>query len=210
MRKEIAGIVLAGGRSTRMGGGDKGLSMLAGRPILAHVLSRLHPQVQRLALNANGDPSRFDAFGLPVVPDTVEGFAGPLAGVLSGLEWAAAEPSVEMVVSAAADTPFLPENLVERLAAAVEGKAGTVAVACSGGRRHPVFALWPVSLRVSLAQALLAGERRVFAFLDAHESVDVEFPPEHWGRYPVDPFFNINTPPDLAEAERLLEGRADG
>ncbi len=210
MRKEIAGIVLAGGRSTRMGGGDKGLLTLAGRPVLAHVLARFESQVETLALNANGDPSRFDAFGLPVVADTVEGFAGPLAGILAGLEWAASRTSAKRVASAAADTPFLPENLVERLATAAEGRPQAIAVACSDGRRHPVFALWPASLRAPLARALLAGERRVSAFLAAQDCVDVEFPAGLWGTRAVDPFFNINTPSDLAEAERLLRSRADG
>jgi molybdopterin-guanine dinucleotide biosynthesis protein A len=207
MKNKIAGIVLAGGRSTRMGGGDKSLLTLAGQPVLAHVVSRMAPQVERLALNANGEASRFKPFGLPVVADTVEGFAGPLAGILAGLEWATANTPLDFVLSAAADTPFLPRNLADRLAAATEGRTEAIAVACSGGRRHPVFALWPLSLRAALERALARGERKVSVFLDAHDYVDVEFPAEKWGARTVDPFFNINTPQDLAEAERMVGGR---
>lgn len=204
----IAGVVLAGGRSTRMGGGDKGLLALAGRPVLAHVVARLSPQVKTLALNANGDPSRLTAFGLPVIRDTVEGFAGPLAGILAGLQWTTTATSLNWMATAAADTPFLPGDMVSRLAAACAGKPERIAVACSDSRRHPVFALWPVSLREPLKQALAAGERRVSAFLDAQDCVDVEFPAQGCGKFTVDPFFNINTPADLAEAQRLFEGTA--
>ncbi len=209
MRNKVAGIVLAGGRSTRMGGGDKGLLVLSGRPILTHVVSRLSPQVDALALNANGDASRFGGFGLPVVADSVGEFAGPLAGILAGLEWTAAGTGLDRTASAAADTPFLPRDLVARLAEAAEGSAGKIAVACSDGRRHPVFALWPVSVRAALKDALMAGERRVSSFLEAQGCINVEFQPERWGGYVVDPFFNINTPSDLAEAERLMEMQPD-
>ncbi len=205
MRNGIAGVVLSGGRSTRMGGGDKGLLALAGRPILAHVVSRLEPQVETLVLNANGDASRFDTLGLPIVPDTVEGFAGPLAGILAGLQWASAQQGLKAMVSAAADTPFLPLDLVERLVAAVAKKTDRIAVSCSNGRRHPVFALWPVSLRAPLQAALAAGERKVSAFLDKHGFVDVDFPVTGAADLAIDPFFNINTPAELAEAERLLK-----
>jgi molybdopterin-guanine dinucleotide biosynthesis protein A len=204
----IAGIVLAGGRATRMGGGDKGLLTLAGRPVLAHVLSRLAPQVEKLALNANGDAARFETFGLPVVADTVEGFAGPLAGILAGMEWVTANTSLDRMVSAAADTPFLPADLAHRLLAATQDRKDAIAVACSAGRRHPVFALWPISLRASLQCALASGERKVSAFLDAYYCVEVEFPNARWGEQAVDPFFNINTPQDLAKAELMLEARA--
>lgn len=204
MSKEIAGIILAGGQSSRMGGGDKGLLELDGRSVLAHLVARLEPQVDRLALNANGDASRFAAFGLPVVADTIEGFAGPLAGVLSGLEWASSA-RLAKAVSAAADTPFVPLDLVGRLSASVDGNPNAIAVACSAGRRHPVFALWPVALRSALARALANGERRVSAFIDAHEHVEVEFSLASPGNRPVDPFFNINTPQDLEEAERMLK-----
>lgn len=209
MTQAIAGIVLAGGRSSRMGGGDKGLLALSGRPVLAHVLERFRPQVGPLALNANGDASRFRAFGLPVVADTVGNFAGPLAGVLAGLDWTVADTGLERMASVAADTPFLPCDLVARLAEAAAA-SGRIAVACHEGRRHPVAALWPVSVRAALRSALEAGERRMLAFLDAQGCVEAEFPAARWGDSTVDPFFNINTPSDLAEAERLLEGRRHG
>ncbi|HEY4193025.1 MAG TPA: molybdenum cofactor guanylyltransferase MobA [Mesorhizobium sp.] len=207
MNHEIAGIVLAGGLSTRMGGGDKGLLALAGRPVLAHVISRLEPQLGSLALNANGDPSRFETFGLPIIADTVAGFAGPLAGVLAGLEWAASATGAKFVVSAAGDTPFLPADLVGKLSSALAGQAGQVSVACSGGRRHPVFALWPVSLRSTLADVLRRGERKVSALQDMLGCIEVQFPIEQWGARRVDPFFNINTPQDLADAEPMTGSR---
>lgn len=207
MKNQIAGIVLAGGQSTRMGGVDKGLLILGGQSVLAHVVSRMAPQVAKLALNANGDVSRFGMFGLPVVTDTVEGFVGPLAGITAGVEWVAAYTPLEFVITAAADTPFLPRNLADRLAAATEGRTEAIIVACSGGRRHPVFALWPVSMRAALKRALERGERKVSAFLDAHDCVEVEFPIKRWGLHPVDPFFNINTPQDFVQANRMLEGK---
>lgn len=187
-----------------MGGGDKALLHLAGRPLLTHVVSRFAPQVDKLALNANGDARRFSGFGLPVIADTLEGYAGPLAGILAGLEWAASDPSLDRLASVSADSPFFPAHLVERLAAAVEGSPDSIAVACSAGRRHPVFALWPVSLRTYLHRFLTAGERKVSLFLDAHACVEVDFPPEGKGSSLLDPFFNINTPQDLAEAGRWL------
>lgn len=202
MKDEIAGIILAGGLSRRMGGGDKGLLNLAGRSILSRVISRLERQIGTLALSANGDASRFQEFDLPVLADTVEGFAGPLAGVLAGLQWASTHPRVTCLVSAAGDTPFLPSDLVERLVAAASVHPGSIAVACSNGSRHPVFALWPISLRAPLADELAAGERRVSAFIDRHAHVEVEFPPD--GTHGVDPFYNINTPQDLTEAARIL------
>jgi molybdopterin-guanine dinucleotide biosynthesis protein A len=204
MSDEIAGVILAGGLSRRMGGGDKGLLELAGRPILSHVIARLAPQVAQLALNANGDASRFQHFGLPVIADTVDGFAGPLAGVLAALEWAVANGSATSVVSAAGDTPFLPLDLVERLASAAGASPGRIAVAHSGGRSHPVFALWPISLRSPLSRALADGQRKVSAFIEAQDHVHVEFAPETEGGQVVDPFFNINTPGDIAAAERIL------
>lgn len=202
MKQNIAGVVLAGGLSRRMGGGDKGLLSLSGRPILAHVVSRLAPQVEMLALNANGDAARFQQFGLPVLADTVEGFPGPLAGILAGLEWAATIPHMTSLVSAAGDTPFVPSNLVERLVAAAESRPGSIIVARSGGRLHPVFAMWPISCREALSAELASGERKVTAFIQRHHHVEVEFPPEMYRN--IDPFYNINTPEDLVEAERIL------
>lgn len=206
MDREVAGIILAGGQSRRMGGGDKSLLVLGGGRVLDHVVARFAPQVGPLVLSANGDPSRFAEVALPVLADTVTGFAGPLAGILTGLEWAAANTASTALVTAAGDTPFLPRNQVERLTAAVEARPGAIAVARSGGKRHPTFALWPAELHDALRRFLIdENNRRVSAFIDRHEFVEVEFPMLASGEHAIDPFFNINTPDDLAEAERLLQ-----
>jgi molybdopterin-guanine dinucleotide biosynthesis protein A len=196
----IAGIVLAGGLSRRMGGGDKCLQPLAGRPLLAHIVERAAGQVTALALNANGDAARFAAFGLPVVADSVPRFAGPLAGVLAGLDWAAAsDPRCTHVASFAGDAPFLPRDLVARLWAAVADGRHELACAASGGRAHPVFGLWPVTLREALRRAMVEeGVRKVDVWTARYDLVAVDF-----ATAPVDPFFNANWPEDLAEAERL-------
>jgi molybdopterin-guanine dinucleotide biosynthesis protein A len=206
MSRDIAGIILAGGLSRRMGGGDKTLLALGGRPLLDHVVTRLAPQVGSLVLSANGDPARFAASGLPVLADTVEGHAGPLAGILTGLEWAAANTACKSLVTAAGDTPFLPEDLVERLAEAATKQPGSIAVASSGGRRHPTFALWPLGLRQALRHFLVDEDnRRVSAFIERHDFVEVEFPLSALGGSEIDSFFNINVADDLAVAERLLQ-----
>ncbi|RVD70897.1 MAG: molybdenum cofactor guanylyltransferase MobA [Mesorhizobium sp.] len=204
MDQNIAGIILAGGQSRRMGGGDKTLLVLGGRSLLDHVVARLVPQVGPLALSANGDPARFARFGLPVLADTVEGYAGPLAGILTGIEWASI--ACDAVVTVAGDTPFFPKDLIERLATAAATKPGAVTVASSGGRRHPTFALWPLGLHDALRRFLVDEDnRRVSAFIDRHDVVDVEFPMLASGGQQIDPFFNINMPDDLAIAERLLQ-----
>ena len=197
---KIAGVLLAGGQSQRMGGGDKNLRMLGGKPILAHIIERAKPQVDALVLNANGDPQRFAGFGLPIVRDSVAGFAGPLAGVLAGLDWAATNlPEAELVASFATDAPFFPRDLVRRLAVALEEGGFDLACAQSNGQAHPVFGLWPVSLRGALREALAGGLRKVDRWTARYKLVEVEFLAE-----PVDPFFNANSPEDLAEAERLV------
>lgn len=200
VRENVVGVLLAGGRARRMGGGDKPLRLLAGRPLLDHVLDRARPQVAALAINANGDGSRFQRYGLPVVADVVDGFQGPLAGVLTGLEWAVRErPGVGWLASFATDAPFVPRDLVTRLAAAVDAGAD-IACAASGGRDHPVFALWPVRLRDPLRWALITeGVRKIDQWTARYRLARVEFPTE-----PLDPFFNVNRPDDLAEAERLM------
>ncbi|AZO47036.1 MAG: molybdenum cofactor guanylyltransferase MobA [Mesorhizobium sp.] len=204
MDQNIAGIILAGGQSRRMGGGDKTLLVLGGRSLLDHVVARLVPQVGPLALSANGDPARFARFGLPVLADTVEGHAGPLAGILTGIEWASI--ACDAVVTVAGDTPFFPKDLIERLATAAATKPGAITVASSGGRRHPTFALWPLGLHDALRRFLVDEDnRRVSAFIDRHDVVDVEFPMMASGGQQIDPFFNINMPDDLAIAERLLQ-----
>lgn len=201
----IIGIVLAGGRSQRMGGGDKGLRLLGGRPLLAHVTERLRPQVDRMALNANGDPGRFAAFGLPVIPDSLPDFAGPLAGVLAGMDWAAQVPEVHYIVTAPADGPFLPRDLVHHLASQLLAEDAELAVAASAGQPYPVIGLWPVVLREELRHALtIEHEHKVDAWTARYRRVIAEFP-----AHPVDPFFNANTPEQLAEAERLLATQAD-
>ena len=206
MSRDIAGIILAGGLSRRMGGGDKTLLALGGRPLLGHVVARLAPQVGSLALSANGDPARFAASGLSVLADTVEGHAGPLAGILTGLEWAATNTACKSLVTAAGDTPFLPVDLVAMLASAAAGRPGSIAVASSSGRRHPTFALWPLGLRQALRHFLVDEDnRRVSAFIERHDFVEVEFPLLAAGGGQVDPFFNINVADDLAVAERLLQ-----
>ncbi|CCV13699.1 molybdenum cofactor guanylyltransferase MobA [Mesorhizobium sp. STM 4661] len=206
MGRDIAGIILAGGRSRRMGGGDKSLLALCGNSLLDHVVSRFAPQVSPLALSANGDPARFARIGVPVLADVVEGFAGPLAGILTGLEWAAADTACETLATVAGDTPFLPRDLVERLVAAAGERAGVIAVASSSGKRHPTFALWPIAARKALRHFLVDDDiRRVSAFIDRHGFIEVEFSLLKSGEHEIDPFFNINTPDDLAVAERLLQ-----
>ncbi|QBK31060.1 molybdenum cofactor guanylyltransferase MobA [Roseitalea porphyridii] len=201
-KKTILGVVLAGGQSRRMGGTDKALVPLAGRPLIAHVAGRLAPQVDAVAINANGDPARFEETALPVFADTVAGHAGPLAGVLAAMDHAARHhPSVTHVATAATDTPFFPEDLVARLSAAAT-TANTIAMATSDGHRHPVFALWPVALADDLGDWLETSDTlKVMAFVQRHHLAEVDFPV---GRDGTDPFFNINTPDDLARAETFM------
>jgi molybdenum cofactor guanylyltransferase len=200
---KIVGLLLAGGLSRRMGGGDKTLREIGGKTILDRVIERMRPQVSALVLNANGDPARFAAYGLPVVADGIADFAGPLAGVLAGLDWAAANrPDCAMVASVATDAPFLPEDLVARLAAGVSEAGADLACGASGGQAHPVIGLWPVRLRDDLRHALVdEGIRKVDVWTSRYHLATVEFPV---GR--IDPFFNANRPDDLAAAERLLAG----
>lgn len=198
--KAPVGVILAGGQATRMGGGDKGRLPLGGQTILDHVVARLRPQVADLALNANGDPDRFADLGVPVVADSVGGFSGPLAGVLAGMDWAA-DKGATHIVTAAADTPFFPGDLVPVLMAAAEAQSKPIALAKTDNGRHPTFGFWPVDLREDLRRSLSDGLRKVVLWTDAHGTANAEFPVERF-----DPFFNVNTPDDLAEAERLLEG----
>ncbi len=205
MVQNIAGIILAGGLSSRMGGGDKCLLELSGKPILRHVIERIRPQVAMLGLSANGNPNRFSQIGLPILPDTIEGYVGPLAGVLAGLEWIEKQDSVRALVTVAGDTPFFPRDLVSRLALAADPTEDTIAVARAGERDHPTFALWPKTMASPLRSYLLQGGRRVFGFIEARSSVAVDFQSNDG----TDPFFNINTPENLAEAERIVgEGSA--
>jgi molybdopterin-guanine dinucleotide biosynthesis protein A len=207
--QSVTGVLLAGGQSRRMGGGDKGLLDLAGRPMLAHAIERLSPQVDRMVINANGDPARFAAFGLPVVADTVPDFAGPLAGVLAGMRWSRANaPAARWIATAAGDAPLLPRDLVARCMRAVEDRpehrTGAIALAQSAGELHPVIGLWPVALADDLEAQLAAGIRKVLAWTDRHGTVPVPFPFVRIGGTDLDPFFNANTPQELDDLRALL------
>lgn len=195
------GLLLAGGLARRMGGGDKPLRLIAGRSILGHVAQRVGPQCDGLLVNANGDPARFSDYDLPVVADSIPDFAGPLAGILAGLDWMAKNrPDLHWLVSVAADTPFIPSDLVARLHQARQQAGLPLACAASGGWTHPVIGLWPVSLREDLRHALIVeDERKIDRWTARHGCASAEWPTD-----PVDPFFNANKPDDLAEAERLF------
>jgi molybdopterin-guanine dinucleotide biosynthesis protein A len=194
----IFGVILAGGSGRRMGGADKALLRLAGRSLVSRAADRLGPQVEALAISANGDPARFAPLGLPILPDTAP--QGPLSGVLAALDWAAAQGAT-MLVTAAVDTPFFPPDLVPRLILAAETARTSVALAESGGRVHPTFGLWPVTLRDDLRAALARGEARVMDFAHSHCFATAPFSQET-------AFLNLNTPEDLARAEVLVTGAA--
>jgi molybdenum cofactor guanylyltransferase len=205
----VVGILLAGGKSSRMGGGDKCLLPLAGRPILAHVLERLKPQVSDIVINANGDLSRFSSFGLPVVPDHLGDHAGPLAGVHAGMEWALANrPRSRFVITAATDTPFFPADLVGRFRSVIGEHDLRLLVARSEGGVHPVFGLWPMSLAPILESSLKGGMRKVGDFVRQQGAEEVAFPAKNVGGRTIDPFFNINRPDDLDQAQAFLQGKA--
>jgi molybdopterin-guanine dinucleotide biosynthesis protein A len=201
---DIPGVILAGGLATRMGGGDKALLALGRRPVLAHVIDRLAPQVTEIALNANGDPARFAGFGLPVIADSEPDHPGPLAGVLAGLDWAAGQGAGH-IVTVAADTPFFPDDLVVRLTEAAQAAPIALAATPVPGRgllRQPTFGLWPVALRDDLRAALLGGVRKVVHWADRHGVGLAEF-----SATPHDPFFNLNRPEDMIQAEDILKAR---
>jgi molybdopterin-guanine dinucleotide biosynthesis protein A len=194
------GVVLAGGLSRRMGGGDKPLRMVQGRTLLEHISGRLEPQCSEVILNANGDPTRFMTAGLVVVPDNIPDFVGPLAGILAALDWAAVyRPGIEWVVSVAADSPFLPCDFVSKLHSARLQCGARLACARSAGRAHPTNGLWWVPLREDLRNALTHEKVRKIDHWTARHGVAIA----DWQSCPVDPFFNVNTPDDLVEAERL-------
>ena len=194
------GLILAGGLARRMGGGDKALIEIGGKAILSHVIERLGPQCDGLLLNANGDAARFASYGLPVVADSVPDFAGPLAGILAGLEWAAQNrPDLDWIVSLAADGPFPPRDLVARLHADRIAHKAELVCAASGGFTHPVVGLWPVSIAAALRHALVVeDERKIDRFTARFPIVATE-----WKTEPFDPFFNTNAPDDVAAAERI-------
>lgn len=206
MSNNVPGLILAGGLARRMGGGDKSLLLLRDKEILSHVIERLAPQVGQILLNANGDVSRFSRFGLPVLPDSLPDYPGPLAGVLAGLDWAA-DQGHDHIVTVAADTPFFPLDLVKALTDAATHQAKPIALAATrdpdkGLLRQPTFGVWPTALRQDLRRSVQDGLRKIVAWTDRHGTALAEFP-----AIPFDPFFNINTPADLQQAAKMLEAR---
>jgi molybdopterin-guanine dinucleotide biosynthesis protein A len=199
--KGVIGVLLAGGKSRRMGGGDKNLRQLGGETILSRVVRQARPQVETLILNANGDASRFEAYDLPIIPDVVGDHAGPLAGVLTGMAWAREnKPSAPWVVTFPTDAPFFPDDLVDSLRQAVDMAGDDLACAGSMGRPHPVFGLWPVWLYDRLRHAVVEeGVRKIDEWTARYRIVEVDFPAD-----PIDPFFNLNSPEDLETAEKLI------
>lgn len=213
-RSEILGVILAGGAGRRMFAaqgrdsgserGDKGLIDLNGRPMLSHVIERLAPQVSEIILNANGDPSRFADFGLPIIADHDDSRAGPLAGFAAAMAWAKQNrPDIRAILTVSVDTPFLPLDLAMRLSHASENGP---AIATSDGQRHPTIGLWPLTLKKVLLDALASGQRRVENFAQHHQAIAVSFPFSEIGSQRIDPFFNANTPDDVAAARAILAG----
>lgn len=200
-------IILAGGLASRMGGGDKALREIGGLSLFARVIDRLSPQASGMAINANGDAARLAALNLPIIPDDIADHPGPLAGVLAGMEWAAGQ-GASHIITVAADTPFFPLDLTERLAAAICAETPIALAATPDDRpgregklaRHPTFGLWPVALRHDLRAALHDGVRKVVLWTDRHGTASVAFSAE-----PFDPFFNVNTPDDMRAAEKIAQ-----
>jgi len=203
----VTGVIVAGGLSRRMGGGDKTLLDLGGGTMLGCIVERLRPQVGALIINANGDASRFAAFGLPVVPDETADYPGPLAGMLAGMRWSLAHaPSARHIATVSSDAPFLPTDLVARLSSAIADRPDAIALARSADGLQPVIGLWPVALAGDLEAGLAAGTRKILAWAERHAIVHVDFPPLDIGGRSVDPFFNANTPEDFALVRELLGG----
>ena len=205
--KQPLGVILAGGLARRMGGRDKGRLLLQGQSMISRVLERLAPQVAQVGLNANGDLNRFDDLGLPIFPDSIDGYAGPLAGVLAGLDWACAQGG-EHIVTVAADTPFFPCDLVHQLILASNGMKVPLALAATKeangeSMRQPTFGLWPVALKEDLREHLQNGLRKIVHWADMHGAGRAAFSSK-----PFDPFFNVNTPQDLDTASALLRDHA--
>jgi molybdopterin-guanine dinucleotide biosynthesis protein A len=198
--EKTLGLVLAGGLARRMGGGDKALIEIGGRTILDRVLETITPQCDGVILNANGDPSRFAQFGLPIVADDIPDFAGPLAGILAGLDWAATHrPDITWVASVPGDCPFLPSDLVDSLHTARSASGTQLACAKSGDWRHPVAGIWPVGLRADLRRALVDEDLHKIEVWTARHGIAIA----EWPDQPVDPFFNVNTPEDRARADNI-------
>lgn len=203
----VTGVIVAGGLSRRMGGGDKTLLDLGGGTMLACIIERLRPQVGALILNANGDASRFAAFALPVVPDEITDYAGPLAGMLAGMRWSLAQaPAARHIATVSSDAPFLPADLVARLSSAIADRPDAIALARSPDGLQPVIGLWPVALADDLQAQLAAGTRKILVWAERHAIVEVDFPHVDIGGRSIDPFFNANTPEDFALVRALLGG----
>lgn len=201
----ILGVILAGGRATRMGGGDKGFKQIGGQPMLARVINRIGPQVERLIINANGDPDRFIDFDLPVIPDDLPDHPGPLAGILAAMDYAAELTPENLILSIPADCPFLPHDLAPKLLALLKLHDSRISIAHSGGLAQPAVALWDISLRHDLRRALEGeGLRKIDLFTAQYSTTSVD-----WPITPYDPFFNANTPDDLALAESIASRYAD-
>ncbi len=202
MTNKPLGLILAGGLARRMGGGDKGLIKIGDQTILDRALTRMKPQCSQMIINANGDPARFAFTGLPVVPDDIPDFAGPLAGILAGLDWAHTNaPDTDYIVSAPGDCPFLPRELVRRLEEVRDQHGKPLACAKSGDWRHPVVGLWPVALRSDLRRALMDEQLHKIEIWTARHGVAIA----EWPDQPIDPFFNVNTPEDAARANEIAE-----
>ena len=199
----IGGCILAGGLSTRMGEHEKCLMALRGKPLMGHVIDRLQRQASKLIINANGDPERFERFALPVVADTVDGFAGPLAGVLAAMDWYRENaPEVTHVLSVAGDTPYFPSDFLGKLAMALNEASKNVALAYFDGQRHPTFGLWAIDLRDALHNFLVEeGNRKIMLFVERIGFAQHDFACGWNNKY--DPFFNVNTPEELSEAQSI-------
>lgn len=203
MSLSIAGIVLAGGLSRRMGGINKATIELSGKTMLAHAVERLTHQVTPIAINSNA--LDIETHGLPLLPDSLKGFRGPLAGILTGLEWAKAAGHTH-IISAATDTPFFPDDLLEQFLLANEAKTDRIILATSDSNRHPVFGLWPTSIEDDLKNWFATTDtNKVLAFVHRHDWAMADFPMMGKTDQQLDPFFNINTMDDLAIAEEWLK-----
>ncbi len=202
----ISGVLLAGGKSRRMGGGDKCLLELAGSPMLAWVIERMQTQVDSLAINANGSPARFSLFNRPVIPDPYPGQLGPLAGILAGMRWASEKsPDYTHIATCPTDAPFIPLDLVKKLNLKCRSDGSNIVLASSNGRTHPVFGLWPVKLKDDLDEAVRSGTRKIMDWAEKHPTQIVEFKSVKIGTHDMDPFFNTNTPENMGEARLALE-----
>jgi molybdopterin-guanine dinucleotide biosynthesis protein A len=205
-RSRIAGVILAGGRSRRMGGGDKALMPLAGTPMIAHIAGRLAPQVGAAVIVANGDVTGLRPLGLPIVTDAVGDYSGPLAGLLSGMIWAREHrPEAQWIATTPCDTPFLPEDYVGALRQAAGDRAEAIAIAASESGSHFASGLWPMVLQKDLAASLEAGEHRMHRWIERHANHLASFPTVTAGAHRIDPFFNVNTREDFAMAETIMK-----